>query len=129
MLVEKAKALTLSNYTDESAKAVSEALTAALEILEKDKPGQAEVLAAANSLKSALDGLVKKNASTETNSPENPEDSEEGSENDGENSGGEGTEAPGTGDSFPAGLWTSILVLAFSAIVLAVQKKRKMSAD
>lgn len=122
VLVEKAKALTLSNYTDATAKAVSDALAAAQKILETDKPGQAEVLAATNSLRSALDGLVKKDASTETTSPE--DNSESSSDNSGNNSGSEGTEAPGTGDNFSAGLWMSMLTLALGMIVWLYTRRK-----
>lgn len=114
--IADAEALDLNQYTDETAKAVSDALAAAKAL--SLTAAQAEMDAAAKALNDAIDALEKKSGST--TDPEKP-----GDNTDTEKPDNGTTEPPKTGDTATV-LPIALLVLSGSAAALMLTTKKKL---
>lgn len=124
-LIEKAENLDLSKYSDETAQALTFALSAARTVFADENAVAADVYTAENNLQKAIDGLKEKDGQdTESGSDSDDSsdnDSGNGSDSDpdnGLNNGSGGSDTVKTGDNANIWLWAVLLIASGTVIVL-----------
>ena len=120
-MIDKASGLDLSDYTQDSAAALTSALAEAQEVAADENATQEEVDEAADTLEAAMNGLVfvnsDENNNTQDDTISNPDDTENAPV-------GDGTAPIKTGDAGAAGL-AGLAVMSALGIVCMLRKREK----
>ena len=125
-VIAQVKAKDLGGYTDESVRAVRDALAAAEKVAADPDATQAEIDAALASLNAAVDGLKAKDDGDKPGAGDGkPGDGKPGKGDETKPDTGKDTQSPETGDGMTVTVWVMAATLSVAAVLVLSAKKRE----